>query len=234
MVIVVINGFLFFMALIFDAKVLFFIFVHSKKLNNMLIIGIAGGSGSGKTTVVKELVKQLPNNSVSVISQDAYYYDNGHLSPEEKLHINFDHPDAIEWDLMIEHLDRLKRGETIPMPIYTYVTCARSEEVVHVEPTEVIIVEGILVLNSEELRKRMDIKVFVDTDSDERLMRIIHRDIAERGRTWEAVLRHYQTYVKPMHQQFIEPTKRYADIILPQGSSPVVVDILASRIKMNL
>ena len=123
---------------------------------------------------------------------------------------------------------------TIPMPIYTYVTCARSEEVVHVEPTEVIIVEGILVLNSEELRKRMDIKVFVDTDSDERLMRIIHRDIAERGRTWEAVLRHYQTYVKPMHQQFIEPTKRYADIILPQGSSPVVVDILASRIKMNL
>lgn len=200
----------------------------------MLIIGIAGGSGSGKTTVVKELIKQLPNNSVSVISQDAYYYDNGHLSPEEKLHINFDHPDAIEWSLMIEHLDRLKKGETIPMPIYTYVTCARSEEVVHVEPTEVIIVEGILVLNNEELRKRMDIKVFVDTDSDERLMRIIHRDIAERGRTWEAVLRHYQTYVKPMHQQFIEPTKRYADIILPQGSSPVVVDILASRIKMNL
>ena len=124
----------------------------------MLIIGIAGGSGSGKTTVVKELVKQLPNNSVSVISQDAYYYDNGHLSPEEKLHINFDHPDAIEWSLMIDHLDRLKKGETIPMPIYTYVTCARSEEVVHVEPTEVIIVEGILVLNSEELRKRMDIK----------------------------------------------------------------------------
>jgi len=200
----------------------------------MLIIGIAGGSGSGKTTVVKELVKQLPNNSVSVISQDAYYYDNGHLSAEEKLHINFDHPDAIEWDLMIDHLDRLKRGETIPMPIYTYVTCARSEEVVHVEPTEVIIVEGILVLNSEELRKRMDIKVFVDTDSDERLMRIIHRDIAERGRTWEAVLRHYQTFVKPMHQQFIEPTKRYADIILPQGSSPVVIDILASRIKMTL
>ena len=146
----------------------------------MLIIGIAGGSGSGKTTVVKELVKQLPNNSVSVISQDAYYYDNGHLSPEEKLHINFDHPDAIEWPLMIEHLDRLKKGETIPMPIYTYVTCARSEEVVHVEPTEVIIVEGILVLNNEELRKRMDIKVFVDTDSDERL-----------HRAHEAVCRHH-------------------------------------------
>lgn len=200
----------------------------------MLIIGIAGGSGSGKTTVVKELVSQLPEGSVSVISQDAYYYDNGHLSPEEKKHINFDHPDAIEWDLLVKHLDMLRNGESIPMPIYTYVTCARSQEVIYVHPTQVIIVEGILIFTNEELRKRMDIKVFVDTDGDERLMRIIRRDIAERGRTWEDVLRHYQTYVKPMHQQFIEPTKRCADIILPQGSSPVVVDILASRVKMHL
>ena len=195
----------------------------------MLVIGIAGGSGSGKTTVVKELVSQLPENSVSVISQDAYYFDNGDKSPEEKKQINFDHPDAIEWDLLIDHLDRLKKGETIPMPIYTYVTCARSQEVIYVHPTEVI-----MVLTQEELRKRMDIKVFVDTDSDERLMRIIRRDIAERGRTWEDVLRHYQTFVKPMHQQFIEPTKRSADIILPRGASPVVVDILASRIRMHL
>ncbi len=200
----------------------------------MLVIGIAGGSGSGKTTVVKELIAQLPKDTVSVIPQDAYYYDNGDRSPEEKKQINFDHPNSIEWGLLIDHLDRLKNGETIPMPIYTHVTCARSKEVVHVHPTEVVIVEGILVLTNEELRNRMDIKVFVDTDGDERLMRIIRRDIAERGRTWEDVLRHYNTFVKPMHQQFIEPTKRYADIILPQGSSPVAVDILASRIRMQL
>ena len=200
----------------------------------MLVIGIAGGSGSGKTTVVKELIAQLPKDTVSVIPQDAYYYDNGARSPEEKKQINFDHPNSIEWGLLIDHLDRLKNGETIPMPIYTHVTCARSKEVVHVHPTEVVIVEGILVLTNEELRNRMDIKVFVDTDGDERLMRIIRRDIAERGRTWEDVLRHYNTFVKPMHQQFIEPTKRYADIILPQGSSPVAVDILASRIRMQL
>lgn len=200
----------------------------------MLVIGIAGGSGSGKTTVVKELIAQLPKDTVSVIPQDAYYYDNGDRSPEEKKQINFDHPNSIEWGLLIDHLDRLKNGETILMPIYTYVTCARSKEVVHVHPTEVVIVEGILVLTNEELRNRMDIKVFVDTDGDERLMRIIRRDIAERGRTWEDVLRHYNTFVKPMHQQFIEPTKRYADIILPQGSSPVAVDILASRIRMQL
>ena len=157
----------------------------------MLDIGIAGGSGSGKTTVVKELVRQLPANSVSVISQDAYYFDNGDKTPEEKKQINLDHPDAIEWDLLIDHIDRLRKGETIPMPIYIYITCARSKEVIYVHPTEVILVEGIMVLTQEELRKRMDIKVFVDTDSDERLMRIIRRDIAERGRTWEDVLRHY-------------------------------------------
>lgn len=200
----------------------------------MLTIGIAGGSGSGKTTVVRELMRQLPENSVSVLSQDAYYYDNGSLTPEEKKKINFDHPNSIEWDLLIDHLDRLERGETIPMPIYTYVTCARSEEVIHVQPTEVVIVEGIMVLTNEELRKRLDIKVFVDTDGDERLMRIIGRDIAERGRTWEGVLKHYQTFVKPMHHQFIEPTKRFADIIIPQGTNPVVIDILASRIAQQL
>ncbi len=200
----------------------------------MLIIGIAGGSGSGKTTIVNELASQLPEGSVSVIPQDAYYYDNGHLTQEEKKHINFDHPDAIEWDLLVKHLDMLRKGEAISMPTYTYVTCARLKEVITVQPTQVIIVEGILVFTNEELRNRMDIKVYVDTDDDERLMRIIRRDIAERGRDWKDVLRHYQTYVKPMHQQFIEPTKRTADIIMPQGSSPVVVDILASKVKMHL
>ena len=201
----------------------------------MLVIGIAGGSGSGKTTVVKELVSQLPANSVSVISQDAYYYDNGDKSPEEKKQINFDHPDAIEWDLLVKHLDMLKEGKTIPMPIYTYVTCARSAEVIPVKPTEVVIVEGILIMTCPELVKRLDIKIFVDTDGDDRLIRIIKRDIEERGRTVSDVLRHYETFVKPMHNQFIEPTKRLADIIIPQGgSNQVAIDIMASRIRMQL
>ena len=201
----------------------------------MLVIGIAGGSGSGKTTVVKELVRQLPDNSVSVISQDAYYFDNGDKSPEEKKQINFDHPDAIEWDLLVKHLDMLKEGKTIPMPIYTYVTCARSKEVIPVKPTEVVIVEGILIMTCPELVKRLDIKIFVDTDGDDRLMRIIRRDIEERGRTVSDVLRHYETFVKPMHNQFIEPTKRLADIIIPQGgSNQVAIDIMASRIRMQL
>lgn len=201
----------------------------------MLLIGIAGGSGSGKTTVVKKLIEALPEDSISVVSQDAYYWDNGHLSPEAKKEINFDHPGAIEWDLLVKHLDMLKKGETIPMPIYTYVTCARSQEVIPVKPTEVVIVEGILIMTCPELVKRLDIKIFVDTDSDDRLMRIIRRDTEERGRTVSDVLRHYETYVKPMHNQFIEPTKRLADIIIPQGgSNQVAIDVVASRIRMQL
>lgn len=201
----------------------------------MLLIGIAGGSGSGKTTVVKKLIEALPEDSISVVSQDAYYWDNGSLSPEAKKEINFDHPDAIEWDLLVKHLDMLKEGKTIPMPIYTYVTCARSAEVIPVKPTEVVIVEGILIMTCPELVKRLDIKIFVDTDGDDRLMRIIRRDIEERGRTVSDVLRHYETFVKPMHNQFIEPTKRLADIIIPQGgSNQVAIDIMASRIRMQL
>ncbi|MBO7073365.1 MAG: uridine kinase [Bacteroidales bacterium] len=201
----------------------------------MLLIGIAGGSGSGKTTVVKKLMEALPEDSISVVSQDAYYWDNGSLSPEAKKEINFDHPDAIEWDLLVKHLDMLKEGKTIPMPIYTYVTCARSQEVIPVKPTEVVIVEGILIMTCPELVKRLDIKIFVDTDGDDRLMRIIRRDIEERGRTVSDVLRHYETFVKPMHNQFIEPTKRLADIIIPQGgSNQVAIDIVASRIRMQL
>ena len=201
----------------------------------MLLIGIAGGSGSGKTTVVKKLIEALPEDSISVVSQDAYYWDNGSLSPEAQKEINFDHPDAIEWDLLVKHLDMLKEGKTIPMPIYTYVTCARSAEVIPVKPTEVVIVEGILIMTCPELVKRLDIKIFVDTDGDDRLMRIIKRDIEERGRTVSDVLRHYETFVKPMHNQFIEPTKRLADIIIPQGgSNQVAIDIMASRIRMQL
>ena len=170
----------------------------------MLIIGIAGGSGSGKTTVVKKMINSLPKGSVSVISQDSYYIDNGHLNEEERKEINFDHPESIEFSLLIEHIDRLREGKSIPMPIYSYVTCARAKETIEVNPTKVLIIEGILILTNAELRKRLDIKTFVDADVDDRLMRIIWRDIEERGRNFKEVLTHYETYVKPMHLQFIE------------------------------
>lgn len=201
----------------------------------MLIIGIAGGSGCGKSTVVKQIIKKLPKDSVTVIPQDSYYKDNGHMSPEDRAKINFDHPSSIEFNLLIKHLDLLKEGETIGMPIYSYLTCARSKETIPVVPREVIIVEGILIMSNPRLRERMDIKVFVDADADDRLMRIIRRDIEERGRSFTQVLDHYDKFVKPMHLQFIEPTKRYADIIVPQGgANHVAIDILTSRIKMNL
>ena len=201
----------------------------------MLIIGIAGGSGSGKTTVVKEIIRRIPEDSVSVISQDAYYYDNGALSPEEKQKINFDHPDSIEWDLLNKHLDMLRKNQAIQMPIYSYLTCGRAEETVTVNPSNVIIVEGILILTNAELRKRLDIMVYVDADNDDRLMRIIKRDMMERGRSLDQVLEHYDDFVKPMHLQFIEPTKRYANIIIPQGGkNKVGIDIIAHKIKANI
>jgi uridine kinase len=201
----------------------------------MLIIGIAGGSGSGKSTVVNQIIHHLPEDTVSVIPQDAYYRNNGHLSPEERARINFDHPSSIEFNLLVKQLDELKSGTAVEMPIYSYVTCARAKETIPVFPREVIIVEGILVLTNPRLRKRMDIKIFVDADGDDRLMRIIRRDIEERGRSFQQVLQHYEKFVKPMHLQFIEPTKRYADIIVPQGGqNHVAIDVLASRIKMHL
>ena len=201
----------------------------------MLIIGIAGGSGSGKSTVVKQIIKHLPKDSVTVIPQDAYYKDNGHKSADERAKINFDHPSSIEWSLLIKQLEALRSGQSIEMPIYSYVTCARSKETIPVNPAQVIIVEGILILSNPRLRVKMDIKVFVDADGDDRLMRIIHRDIEERGRSFQQVLEHYEDFVKPMHLQFIEPTKRYADIIVPQGGqNKVAIDILVSRIKAHL
>lgn len=201
----------------------------------MLIIGIAGGSGCGKSTVVKQIIKKLPKDSVTVIPQDSYYKDNGHLSPEERAKINFDHPSSIEFNLLVKHLDMLKEGETIGMPIYSYLTCARAKETIPVQPKEVVIVEGILIMSNPRVRDRMDIKVFVDADPDDRLMRIIRRDIEERGRSFGQVLDHYEKFVKPMHLQFIEPSKRYADIIVPQGgANHVAIDILTSRIKMNI
>jgi uridine kinase len=201
----------------------------------MLIIGIAGGSGSGKSTVVNQIIHLLPKDTVSVIPQDAYYHDNGHLSAKERARINFDHPSSIEFNLLIKHLDALKTGSRVEMPVYSYVTCARSENTIPVLPKEVIIVEGILILTNPRLRKRLDIKIFVDADGDDRLMRIIRRDIEERGRSFQQVLQHYDKFVKPMHLQFIEPTKRFADIIIPQGGqNHVAIDVLASRIKMYL
>jgi uridine kinase len=201
----------------------------------MLVIGIAGGSGSGKTTVVNKIIQDLPKNSVSIVSQDAYYWDNGHLSPEEKKQINFDHPDSIEWDLLIRHLDLLISGHAIDMPVYSYVTCARAKDTIPILPKSVIIVEGILILTNEQLRNRFNVKVFVDADADDRLIRIIHRDILERGRSVDTVLTHYETFVKPMHLQFIEPSKRYADLIVPQGGeNRVAIELLGSRIHLKL
>lgn len=201
----------------------------------MLIIGITGGSGCGKTTVVREIIKRLPKNSVAVMPQDAYYWDNGHLTPEEKLNINFDHPNSIEWTLLVEHLDALRRGETIQMPVYSYISCARLPETIEIKPRKVIILEGILLFTDPDLFKRLDIKVFVDAESDDRLTRIIRRDTVERGRDYTQVLDHYYRWVKPMHLQFIEPTKRYADIIVPQGGeNTVAIDVLSSRVKMKL
>lgn len=201
----------------------------------MLIIGIAGGSGSGKTTVVKKIVAALPEDAVAIIPQDAFYYDNGHLTPEEKLNINFDHPNSIEWNLLNSSLDQLNEGKSIEMPIYNYVSCARAKETILVKPRKVIIVEGILILNNPELRKRLNIKLFVSTENDDRLIRIIRRDIIERGRSYNDVLKHYETFVKPMHQQFIEPSKRHADVIIPEGGkNQVAIDMVVSRIKMNL
>jgi uridine kinase len=201
----------------------------------MLVVGIAGGTGSGKTTVVKEVVKRLPENEVAIIPQDAYYRDNSHIPLEDREEINFDHPDSIEFELLIEHIKALRRGEPVQQPIYSYLTSTRSEETVHVTPKSVVIVEGILILQNPRLRDLFDIKVYVDADTDDRLMRVITRDIEERGRTLENVLERYEKTVKPMHLQFIEPSKRYADIIVPQGGkNQVAINILTSIIEKNL
>lgn len=205
------------------------------KTKRMLIIGIAGGSGSGKTTVVKKIIDLLPENSVTVISQDAYYKDNGHLSVEERAKINFDHPSSIEFELLNKHIDELKENKSIEMPIYSYLTCSRAKETSSVEAHEVVIIEGILILTNKKLRDKMDIKIFVDAEADDRLMRVIRRDMEERGRAYNKTLEHYSTWVKPMHQLFIEPTKRFADIIVPQGGANLVaIDLVASKIHQTM
>ena len=201
----------------------------------MLIIGIAGGTGSGKTTVVDKIIKQLPLDEVCVISQDSYYKATDNLSYEERTKINFDHPRAIDFDLLIKHLKALKKGKTIQQPMYSFVAHNRTKDSVKTHPRKVVIVEGILIFNSEELRDLFDIKIFVHAETDERLIRRVRRDITDRGRDIDEVLERYQNTLKPMHQQFIEPTKNHADIIIPNDRyNNVAIDIVRSVINERL
>ncbi|MCQ2346208.1 MAG: uridine kinase [Paludibacteraceae bacterium] len=201
----------------------------------MFIIGIAGGTGSGKTTVVKKLIERLPKGEVSVIPLDSYYNDSSHIPMEERQKINFDHPDAFEWPLLRRHLQDLKQGKAVEQPTYDYITSSRMKETVHVEPKEVVIVEGIMTLWDKSLRDEMDLKIFVDADADDRLIRVIQRDIVERGRTAEAVTERYTRVLKPMHEQFIEPCKRYADVIIPQGGhNNAAINMMTKFIKQQL
>ena len=202
----------------------------------MLVIGIAGGSGSGKTTVVKAISENIKGEKVVIIPQDSYYKDSSDLTDEEKRHHNFDHPDAIDWDLLCQQLAELKSGKTIHQPVYSYISCSRSKtETVTVEPADVIIIEGILIFTCKELRDQMDIKIFVDADDDDRLMRVMARDITERGKDVRWVIERYTNTVKPMYLQFIVPSKRYADIIIPQGGhNKVAIDVISATIEKSL
>jgi uridine kinase len=200
-----------------------------------MIIGIAGGTGSGKTTVVRKIIEQLPAGEVVVIPQDSYYKDSSHVPMDLRRNINFDHPDSIEWDLLIRHIQELKQGHSINQPVYEYVTCSRQAETVLVNPSKVILIEGILVLTQPLLRDEMDLRIFVDADSDDRLIRVVRRDVVERGRTAEMVLDRYEQVLKPMHLEFIEPTKRYADLIVPQGgNNAAAIGMLSQFIRTKL
>lgn len=201
----------------------------------MLIIGIAGGTGCGKTTVVNQILNELPEGEVGVISQDSYYMDTSHLSYDERVKINFDHPRSIDFELLEEHLRELRKGNAIDQPVYSFVKHNRTGDTIHTNPRKVMIVEGILILTNPELRKLFDIKIFVHADSDERLIRRLKRDISERGRDIDEVLTRYQNTLKPMHQQFIEPMKEYADIIIPNNKyNTVAVDIVKTIINEKL
>lgn len=204
-------------------------------MHKPVFIGVAGGTGSGKTTVTQAILSRLPGESVALIEQDSYYRDLSHLPLSERVKNNFDHPDAFETELLVDHLDQLSRGETIQKPLYDFRTHTRRTETMPVDPRDIIVVEGILVLEDQRMRDRLDIKLFVDTDADVRILRRMVRDINERGRTMESVINQYLGIVRPMHLQFVEPTKRYADIIIPEGGeNKVAIDIIASKISSIL
>ncbi|GAA3751117.1 MULTISPECIES: uridine kinase [Flavobacterium] len=201
----------------------------------MLIIGIAGGTGSGKTTVVHQIMNELPDTEVGVISQDSYYKENHNLSFDERALINFDHPRAIDFELLVKHLKALKAGETIDQPVYSFIQHNRTDDTITTHPRKVMIVEGILILTNPELRELFDIKIYVHADSDERLIRRLKRDISERGRDIDEVLNRYQTTLKPMHEQFIEPTKAFADIIIPNDKyNTVAIDVVRAVINQRI
>ena len=201
----------------------------------MFIIGIAGGTGSGKTTVVNKILERIPRSRVALVPQDSYYKDSSHLPMEVRQQINFDHPDSLEFKLLVDHIRRMKRGEAVEQPMYSYLSCTRSEETLRVEPRDVVIVEGILIYTHMPLVKEIDLKVFVDADADDRLGRVIQRDMQERGRDVEQVLERYEKTVKPMHLQFIEPSKRVADVIVPQGGkNDVAISVLLNTIEKKL
>ena len=201
----------------------------------MLIIGIAGGTGSGKTTVVHKIMAALPQEEVAMLPLDSYYKDNAHVPVEDRKHINFDHPQSIEFDLYLQHINQLKQNKGVEMPTYSYISCTRQERTITILPKKALILEGILLFTSAEVRDVCNIKVFVDADADDRLMRVIRRDIIERGRDVEQTLQRYEETVKPMHEQFIEPTKKYADVIVPQGGhNDVAIRMLVATIKMRL
>ena len=200
--------------------------------HKITVIGIAGGTGSGKTTVVRKLVEALPPAYVAVVPLDSYYNDTSEMTEEERHAINFDHPDAFDWKLLIKQVNLLRNGESIEQPTYSYLKCNRLPETIHVDPKPVIIIGGIMTLLNKRLREMMDLKVFVDCDSDERLIRNIQRDIVERGRDVSMVVNRYLEVLKPMHEQFIEPTKRFADVIIPQGGDNIKgIDILSKYVE---
>jgi uridine kinase len=201
----------------------------------MLIIGIAGGTGSGKTTVAKKIIKNLQRGNVILLSQDSYYKDSSNVPFEERQCINFDHPDAFDWDLLIKHVQQLLKGKSIEQPVYDFITSTRLAQTVHIEPCEVLIIEGIMTLWNKKLRDLMNLKIYVDADADERLIRVIRRDMVERGRTADAVIERYLRVLKPMHREFIEPCKRYADVIIPEGGdNAAAIEMMSMFISKHL
>jgi uridine kinase len=203
-------------------------------MKNAFFIGIAGGSGSGKTTITSEIISQIGKENVTIIEQDSYYVDLGHLSFEERKKINFDHPDAFDLELLKKHLMQLKKWESIEKPFYNFVIHTREKQSVTVNPTKIIIIEGILIFYDQELRDMMDIRIFIDTDADIRLIRRIRRDMIERGRSLDSVLMQYETTVRPMHFEFVEPAKRFAHIIIPEGYNKPAIDFLIERLRKEL